>query len=352
LEAASWPELMEILAAQPECEGSWMRARQAAPERFTAFDAATDLLRHRTRRQHISQGSAFDGDLTTLADEFARLHDSARAWSASRLESYRTCPFGFLIGSVLRLERRQDITEGLDDLQLGNIYHRIFARLYCSVTAWDSQSLLAALPSVAAEILDDAPRREGFRTTAWWGQTRLEIEANVSRSLAALADCSDGFTPFAFEQPFFGGRSLTVGDGPDSFRLHGVIDRVDRSASGEIRIIDYKSGGAGTYDKPAILKGKKLQVPLYALAARDALHLGKPVDGFYWHVKQAEQSGFTLAGFDGGPEGAMQVAVLKAWEAVRGARAGQYSPAPPADGCPGYCSGADVCWHFRPGFGG
>ena len=352
LEAASWPELMESLAARPEREGSGCQARQAAQERFTAFDAATDLLRHRTRRPHTSQGSAFDGDLNKLENEFAQLHGPDRTWSASRLESYRTCPFGFFIGSVLRLERRQDITEGLDDLQLGNIYHRILARLYCSVTAWDVQSLLAALPSVAAEILDDAPGREGFRKTAWWGQTRLEIEANIRRSLAALASCSDGFTPFAFEQPFFGPRSLTVEDGLDSFRLHGVIDRVDRSASGAIRIIDYKSGGAGTYDKPALTKGKKLQVPLYALAARDALQLGQPVDGFYWHVKQGERSAFTLASFDGGPEGAMQVAVHKAWEAIRGARTGQFRPTPPEDGCRNFCPGGDFCWHFRPGFGG
>jgi hypothetical protein len=69
-------------------------------------------------------------------------------------------------------------------------------------------------------------------------------------------------------------------------------------------------------------------------------------------VRQAEPSGFQMSRFDGGPEAAMEVAVEKAWEAVRGARDGYFTPQPPKDGCPAYCPAAAFCWHYRPGFGG
>ena len=77
--------------------------------------------------------------------------------------------------------------------------------------------------------------------------------------------------------------------------MRGYIDRVDRAPDGGLRVIDYKTGGPSSFTKRDLEKGKKLQLPLYALAARDALHLGTPVDGFYWHVKHAEPSEFTLA---------------------------------------------------------
>jgi RecB family exonuclease len=146
--------------------------------------------------------------------------------------------------------------------------------------------------------------------------------------------------------------ALVVRDGEDHFLLRGFIDRLDRAPDGSIRVIDYKTGGPWPYGKIDVAKGKKLQLPLYALAARDALQLGEPVEGFYWHVRQAERSGFTMSRFDGGPEAAMARSVEMAWEAVRSARDGHFVPKPPDGGCPSYCPAAGFCWHLRPGFWG
>jgi hypothetical protein len=119
-----------------------------------------------------------------------------------------------------------------------------------------------------------------------------------------------------------------------------------------VRVIDYKTAGPWSYTKRAVAEGKKLQLPLYALAARDALELGDPVEGFYWHVQQAKPSPFQMSTFDGGPEGAMEVAVEKAWEAIRGVRDGYFAPEPPNDGCPAYCPAAGFCWRYRARYGG
>lgn len=347
-EAASWPELLESLALHDGYAAIRRWAAQTEPTRTGGVATAAAIL---GQRRTAAGPSPFDGDLTARAGEFATRFGHGHAWSASRLETYRSCPFDFFVRHVLGLEPREEPAEGLDARQLGNIYHRIFEQLYRTASdPADLDGLLAALPAVAGEVLDDAPRAEGFRATAWWAQTRAEIETNVRRSVEALAGLPGGFTPAAQEAAFFEGRSLTVTDGDDAFRLHGFIDRVDRAADGRLRVIDYKTGGPASFTVKAVAEGKKLQLPLYALAAEQALGLGAVADGFYWHIQHAEASKFTLAGFEGGPAGAIQVAVAHAWAAVRGARAGQFAPQPPAEGCPSYCPAVAFCWHYRQGW--
>jgi hypothetical protein len=351
-QVASWPELMESLATYPNCGQVWEWIQRKQPARQAALEAAVHLF---SLRQHSADDSPYDGNLAHLADELACHFDPERPWSTSRLETYRACPFFFFVRSVLDLEPREEPAEGLDARQLGNIYHLIFERLYPTVAdAADLQQLLAALLDVARVVLDDAPRREGFRETAWWEQTRAEIVENVRRSLEALAEVQEDFVPYLHEAPFGlqDQPALIVCDGDDSFRLRGFIDRVDRTPDGRVRVIDYKTAGPSSFTNRAVADGKKVQIPLYALAARDALELGEPVEGFYWHVRYAEPSKFRLRDFDGGPEGAMETAVQYAWEVVRSARGGHFVPHPPDGGCPSYCPAAAFCWHYQPRFGG
>jgi len=350
--AASWPELMEALATCPDADQAWAWVKREAPARRAALEAAERIL---AVRHAGATGSAYDGYLGHLRADFARRFGTRHTWSASRLETYRTCPFFFFIGKVLGLEPREEPEEGLDARQLGTIYHRIFEHLYQTPAVEDPtdlDQLLDALPDVAQAILDEAPQREGFRETAWWVQTRKEIVENVQRSLEALDALRGAFVPYQHEAPFGlqGEPPLVMRDGGDQIRLRGFIDRVDRTPEGHVRVIDYKTAGPYDFKNYAVRQGKKLQLPLYALAAREALGLGEVVDGFYWHVRHAEPSSFTLEKF--GPEEAVQVAVEYAWEAVRGARRGFFVPRTPDGGCPTYCPAAAFCWHYQPRFGG
>ena len=353
---ASWPELLESLATYHDYEQVRNWARNATPARLAALDLAIHILSLRTRPPvpDASPGH-YHGDLVSLNEDFRGRFGPRRVWSASRLEAYRTCPFLFFVGTVLGLEPREEPSEGLDARQLGNIYHHILEAVYQAAEVSDPNDLdqlLAALPSAAGRILDAAPEREGFRETAWWAQTRDEIIENLQRSLAALVEIQGEFVPYRYEAAFGlqDQPELVVRDGEDQLRLRGFIDRVDRAPDGRLRIIDYKTAGPWAYTNRALTDGKKLQLPLYALGAQDALGLGEPTDGFYWHVQHAQASPFTLEKF--GPDEAREVAVEHAWTAVRGARQGHFVPRPPADGCPGYCPAAGFCWHYSPGFGG
>ncbi|UCG25879.1 MAG: exodeoxyribonuclease V subunit gamma [Chloroflexota bacterium] len=342
--AASPAEVVESLVHYPNHQAARAWLERYDPDRWNRLVRASRIFGDR----YQNASTEFDGQLTGRNDAFAARFQPEHAWSPSSLESYLACPMLFFVGRALRLELRLEPAEGLDARQLGTIYHAILETLYRRTPLAernDAQKLLAALPEVAGPILDRAPKEQGFRETAWWRQTREEIEENVARSIVALTELADRWSPLHFEARFFGQQALTVSEGGESFRLVGVIDRVDQDPEGRIRVIDYKTAGASGYGRQALEQGQRIQLPLYALAARDALGLGQPADGFYWHIWQAQASALTMV--DYGPEEAIEIALEYAWRAVMGARQGHFVPETPRGGCPGYCPAAAFCWHYR-----
>ncbi|MCB0042239.1 MAG: PD-(D/E)XK nuclease family protein, partial [Caldilinea sp.] len=212
--------------------------------------------------------------------------------------------------------------------------------------------LLAALPAVAQRVLDAAPAAEGFRVTAWWQQTRAEIEAKVAASLAVLAEYDGDVV--ALEAYFGRDTALALELDGEPYTVSGVVDRVDRMADGTLRIIDYKTGVTDYDSVKGFVDGKRLQLGLYALAAQQALALGEVGDGFYWFAHKARSSRWSLAEFEDpdsgamGPAAAIERAAAYAQSAVAAARQGDFTPRPPDSGCPEYCPAVAFCWRYRP----
>ncbi len=340
-EAASEQEWLEALAtADPSrLPPEIMQGKAILDQRTAAASAGTQLV--------------FDGDLTAVHPHLAETFGPDHVWSASRLESLRQCGMLFFVSSVLKIEPRPEPQEGLDVAQLGTLYHEIFEVAYTQGIPDSDDSDYYGLiepfvTRIAEPILAEAPEKQGFRETAWWSQTKAEVINNVTKSIVALA--KDDWTFYRAEAAFGmqGNRPLVLHRDTDTLKLRGLIDRVDQNSAGKLRIVDYKLGGKSKFNKQALQKGDKLQLPLYALAVQLALGLGDVSDGFYFHFRQAEKSTLQLAKFDGGPEQAAQTAVEYAWQAVDQARAGNFEPTPPSGGCPSYCPAAQWCWRYRP----
>ena len=168
-----------------------------------------------------------------------RISARCTAGAPRGLERHGQCPFYAFLSNVLELVPREVPSAGLDVRQLGTIYHRILERLYATAADPASMdSLLVSLPAVAGEVLDAAPRREGFRTNAWWQQTRAGIAADLLRSVVALEESSraEGWVIERPPERAFLRPPLVVPGGDDSFRVRGVIDRVDQAADGRRRV--------------------------------------------------------------------------------------------------------------------
>ncbi len=287
---------------------------------------------------------AYEGTIFDLSERFGQ----GFGWSASKLESYGTCPFEFFVAYALGLEPRTPPEEGFDVRMLGSMLHQILEDVYSSAS--DLETCLALLPEKAQAVFERAPQEYGFRPTALWAVQQRELERRLRETLTALDEVSQGFRPLHMEARFgMGEPSLILQTEAGEVRLHGYIDRLDAAPDGSLRVIDYKAGGA-TISGAHLKDGRRLQLPIYALAAQDALGLGEVSSGFYWHIQSARASSLKLEKFEGGASGAFAMAVSHVGKHVNNIRAGHFEPKPPDEGCPSYCPATGFCWKYKKGF--
>lgn len=346
-----WQEVQRLTAASPQRQNA--DAQPASlPEYLAAVGGGVEVQRSAAileTRQARRAAGPHEGDLAHLTARVHSFFPPDHVWSSSGLESYAVCPFQFFVRTVLGLEPRPAPTEGFDVLILGSIYHAVLEEVYRRARdqgEWSEAALLALLPQVAGPLLEDAPRRYGFRPGPLWAYQRQEMLALLARNLAALSQAAGAYAPLALEAAFgLAARPpLDLSTAEQPLRLRGYIDRIDQAPDGRLRIIDYKSGS--TPIRPNDLtEGKRIQLPLYALAATRALGLGEVHQGHYWHLGAAKPSSLTLETY--GPE-AMTTAVAHARSHVRGIRAARFQPHPPAEGCPASCPATAFCWRYRP----
>ena len=352
VEAASVSELL-----------AWSVRHGALPKGCKELTPEWERLRRHADVLRARLGAASTGEdegrLDTVRPELQSRYGPEHIWSSSRLETYAACPFWFFTAFALRLEERIPPKPGYDAAQLGSILHKILERVYAEAKdPTNLTELLEILPHVAGMILQDAPAIYGFRPTVLWETLQTELQEALSKTLQGLAECRGQFRPTHFELEFGTGDRppLQVAYDGETVLLHGIIDRVDRDDRGNVRVIDYKSADSGL--RPLDLcEGRRLQLPLYALAVERCLNLGIPVDGFYWAILKGEMGKLQLGKFrhqtqDGrvyqGTAGAMALAVEHVVAYVRAIRDGSFAPAPSGNVCKDYCPARLFCWRYQP----
>jgi ATP-dependent helicase/nuclease subunit B len=341
-----WVEVTCVSGIQPEVRvrGDVRLAESAeAASQVEWVESARDFDIHikngievlRARMSPKAKG-IYEGELFDLSERFGMSH----GWSASRLESYGTCPFEFFVAYALELEPREEAEDGFDVRMLGSMLHKILEEHYGG----------AALKDAAHKVFASAPEEYGFRPMALWIQQQAELLRVLEKTIVELDKISQGFTPHKMEARFgMGNPSLVLHTSAGEVRLHGYIDRLDAAPDGTLRVIDYKAGSTAI-SASQLKEGRRLQLPIYAMAARDALGLGEVSSGFYWHIGSAKPSVMKLEQFDGGVKAAFDVAVAHIGKHVTGIRAGHFEPKAPEDGCPSYCPATNFCWKYKKGF--
>ncbi len=353
-DAASQEELIFWAARRSVLTGEALGLPYA--ERLQArYHSVTQAHRILAARINSSETDPYLGSLRTVSSLLSERFGSQAVWSASRLESYATCPFAFFAGSALGLELIRPPKAGFESFQLGSLLHEVLEHVYReSRDPADVNAVLEILPEVAARVFAEAPHKYAFRPTVLWEMQKAELLETLRATVVGLAelDAGVGWQPQAFECRF------GIGDAPfleilvdgQVVQLRGVIDRVDRDRNGNLRVIDYKSGSAHLAAQD-LVEGRRLQLPLYALAVEQALGLGDVEEGLYWKLFAQEPSSLRLARFQcelgDGPEAAGELAVRHVERLVSSIRKGVFMPQPPDGGCPSYCPASSWCWSYR-----
>jgi len=127
----------------------------------------------------------------------------------------------------------------------------------------------------------------------FWRQDRRALVRDLLTLLRRDDDrrLEQAARPFAAELRFgFDDAPVAVPLGAErAVRFRGMVDRVDRTDHGELVVIDYKTGRSDAYrslgETEPTLGGTRLQLPVYALAARAATASPHaPASAEYWFV--------------------------------------------------------------------
>ena len=237
--------------------------------------------------------------------------------SASSLQTYATCPLQFWLDRVLGVRDLDDPAEDdtIDAATKGTLVHDVLERFLRGALPaegepgrdpdepWNLAELARAhdlLEEAAAEL--EASGATGH-PLLWQAQkARLRRQLTRILTLDSALRASRRARPVAVEDPF--GRQnqapLTLHlDRSGEVTLAGYIDRVDRTDDGVLVVTDYKTGKGSGYDRIPQLggkvlddadlvdRGRKLQLVMYALAARQRHGTpDTPVESYYWFVEQ------------------------------------------------------------------
>jgi RecB family exonuclease len=244
----------------------------------------------------------FDGNLAALGPRLQAVSPigSEQAISPTQLEQWARCPHAFFVRYVLRVdevERPEEIMQ-ISPLDRGSLVHQVLDEFLCtgSHTPWTDADR-ALLHDIADKACDVAEARGLTGRRLLWDRDRRLLHAELDAFLTADGEfrAQLGADTIATELAFGLPREsaappveLVCSDGR-RLLLRGKADRVDRLADGRLVVIDYKTGrfepytGLGPEDP--VLGGARLQLPVYAYAARAAFGAAESdVEAVYWFV--------------------------------------------------------------------
>jgi ATP-dependent helicase/nuclease subunit B len=280
-----------------------------------AVDACFPVLRDGLAGAAAREGpslTAYEGIVKIDRELFDPVRNHGLIMSASRLELLAKCPYGYFLRYVLRVEPPRDLeldrSRWLDPLERGSLIHEILFKYMTEATKRGER----ISPVAQASLMDDIAARV---ILAWrdevpppsegiFGKERRDILDALAIFLRVEDDRSGRVRPFAFEKEF---KAVAVDIGrSQSFRLRGVIDRIDRTGPGTYRIVDYKTGSYRDYeDFEAFGRGRRIQPALYALAAEDILGKEKAdpeprvtESGYFFPTRRGEGREIMVGTFD------------------------------------------------------
>lgn len=293
-----------------------------------------------------SRFTRYDGNLAGVAVP----SPATEVMSATRLERWAECPFAYFAQHLLKVEpvERPEDRIRISPLDLGSLFHEVLERFIIEVLAHPNQIPQPEEPwspaqrqrlSQIAESVCTRYQEQGLvGRQLFWQRDHKRVKADLERFLGAddLHRAAARTRPVAAEFSFgmgdaaLGSVELPLPDGR-VVRFRGKADRLDAAEDGVLEVVDYKTGSPRAYEglseETPDARGTKLQLPIYAMAAR--LHQSDPeamVHSHYWFTstRDSRRIGYLVT-----PEVLRRVAATVG-RMVAGIEAGVFPHSPPA----------------------
>ena len=284
---------------------NWLRSESAFATQWRRIEVGRRVELGRLSSAPFDRYSGILSRPDLLA-QVARSLGSEHVWSASQLKDYGLCGFRFFAKRLLKLEAFEEPETGIDDLQLGQLCHKILEQTYrrirtaqLEINERNADEALSILDEQATILLNDAPAEIGFHASASW-----EEEAKLLRKRLAALVKSD-FSPASplnrfgktrrvmmLERGFRDAEIEMPGNTPP-LRVSGIIDRIDWGEDDELVLVDYKTG-SGAINRRQMEIGRDFQMLIYVLAMAWAeRHTGESrlTGGMFWHLRNLRASG-------------------------------------------------------------
>jgi RecB family exonuclease len=249
--------------------------------------------------------SRFDGNVGAVGVEQAGID---RELSPTRLEQYAHCPRRFLLDRQLRVLApfRPEANEQMEARDRGTLIHSILESYVRERIEQGARPSLERLLEIGTDQFDAAETEGRCGTPLMAHVERLTLARELRRFFE-----EDILEPVAVELHFGGAAAKhdvaedrrevegADSDRPDSgfpalevaladgrrISFGGSIDRVDRAHDGTTVVSDYKTGAQNDLRelaKDPVAGGQKLQLAIYAMAARAYLTGAGKVVARYW----------------------------------------------------------------------
>ncbi|MET8474417.1 RecB family exonuclease [Streptomyces sp. NPDC006422] len=179
-----------------------------------------------------------------------------RSLSPSRASDFMQCPLLYRFRVIDKLPEKPS-----EAATRGTLVHAVLERLFDAPAAERTAPRAASLipgqwerlresrPELAELFAEDDEAAAGERMTRWLG--------DVERLVERWFTLEDPTRLEPVERELFVEAELDSG-----LKLRGIIDRVDVAPTGEVRIVDYKTGKA---PRPEYAEGALFQMKFYAL---------------------------------------------------------------------------------------
>lgn len=323
------------------CTRLWLARGALRPQGSDAWPMVRAAVRIEGRRRSFGNGGAYEGRIA--AGLVPRLTGEDAQWSASRLESYRTCAFQFFGKYALRLYELDEEMDAADAATRGSVIHEILQDALATLTAQGLpltpdtlDEAVERLRTHGPDIWDRAPGERGFGRAALW---RLEADT-AFQQMELLLEREAAESQRLGVTRVIGAEREIAASLPLSppMRVVGYVDRVDEG-DGLAVVVDYKSGRP--IRRAEVTRGERVQLQLYGRMARAETAAERVVARYAW--LRADASTWDLDSAKPEDQAVLEDVVGVAGEVRAAVEAGDFRVNPQVPACPTYCSFRHIC---------